>query len=105
MSVHTKARHTKTRTRSKSKARKQEDSVEIVPWREAFKKDFEKYSESGVTLRGARYKKGVTQAVLSKAIGVSPHHISEMENGKRPIGKEMAKRFAKFFETDYRVFL
>ena len=32
-------------------------------------------------------------------------HISEMENGIRPIGKEMAKRFAELFKTDYRKFL
>jgi len=28
-----------------------------------------------------------------------------MENGKRVVGKEMAKKFADFFETDYRIFL
>ena len=95
MSVHTK-------TRRINKARSVEKNI---PWREAAKKEINKHSESGVMLRGARYKEDITQRDLAKAIGISQHHISEMENGKRPIGKEMAKRLAKFFKTDYRVFL
>jgi len=91
-----------TKTRRTKKARPAEKNI---PWREAAKKDIEKYSESGVMLRGSRYKDDITQRELAKAIGISQHHISEMENGKRPIGKEMAKRLAKFFKTDYRVFL
>jgi len=75
-----------------------------IPWRESAKKDIKKYSE-GLILRGARHKAEVTQKDLAEALGISQHHISEMENGKRPIGKEMAKRFASFFKTDYRVFL
>ena len=95
MSVHTKTRRTK----------KAHPAEKNIPWREACKEEFEKYSESGVMLRGSRYKEDITQRELAKAIGISQHHISEMENGKRPIGKEMAKRLAKFFKTDYRVFL
>lgn len=95
MSVHTKTRRIK-------KARPVEKNI---PWRDACKEEFEKHSESGVMLRGSRYKEDITQRELAKAIGISQHHISEMENGKRPIGKEMAKRLAKFFKTDYRVFL
>jgi plasmid maintenance system antidote protein VapI len=56
-------------------------------------------------LRGSRLKSGVTQQALAEALGISQHHISEMENGKRPIGKEMAKRLAKFFKTNYQIFL
>jgi len=32
-------------------------------------------------------------------------HISEMENGKRTIGKELAKRLGKALNADYKVFL
>jgi transcriptional regulator with XRE-family HTH domain len=56
-------------------------------------------------LRGSRHKEGVTQKELADSLGISQHHISEMENGKRPIGKAMAKKFAEFFKTDYRLFL
>ena len=76
-----------------------------VTWREAAKKDIRKHSEGGQMLRASRFKREVSQRTLAEAIGVSQHHISEMENGRRPIGKEMAHRFAAFFEVDYRLFL
>lgn len=47
----------------------------------------------------------MTQAQLAAMIGVKAGHISEMEKGKRPIGKEMAKRLAKVLSTSYKVFL
>jgi DNA-binding XRE family transcriptional regulator len=56
-------------------------------------------------LRGARYREGLTQAQLAALIGVKPSHISEMEKGKRPIGKDMAKRLAKVLNTSYQMFL
>ena len=59
----------------------------------------------GDTLKGARLMHELTQAQLAAMIGVKPGHISEMENGKRPIGKEMAKRLAKALNTSYKVFL
>jgi plasmid maintenance system antidote protein VapI len=37
--------------------------------------------------------------------GIHRRHISEMENGKRPIGKENAKKLAKVLNADYRMFL
>jgi ribosome-binding protein aMBF1 (putative translation factor) len=60
---------------------------------------------SGDILRGARHREGLTQAQLAAEIGAKPSHISEMEKGKRPIGKDMAKRLAKALNTSYRVFL
>ena len=57
-------------------------------------------------LRGARQKANMTQADLAAKLGdVRQHHLSEMENGKRPIGKDMAKRLAAVLKSDYRVFL
>lgn len=78
---------------------------DFFSWREVSKNDIEKYTEVGIMLRGNRYKNNLTQKQLAAAIGISQHHISEMENGKRPIGKEMARRLAEFFKTDYRIFL
>lgn len=99
MSVRTKTR------RIKNIKRKTAPKEKRIPWRESFNDLIEKHSESGLALRGSRHKENVSQKELAKAIGISQHHISEMENGKRPIGKEMAKRFAAFFKTDYRIFL
>lgn len=76
-----------------------------VSRKKAAAEEIAKYSEPGLMLRGCRHKKEITQKNLATSIGISQHHISEMENGKRPIGKSLAKRLATFFKTDYRVFL
>jgi ribosome-binding protein aMBF1 (putative translation factor) len=56
-------------------------------------------------LKGARYREGLTQVQLAARVGVRASNISEMERGKRPIGKEMAKRLARVLNTQYQVFL
>jgi DNA-binding XRE family transcriptional regulator len=64
------------------------------------------WNSSGVALRGARGKEGLTQKKLAELVGIAQHHISEMENGKRPIGKETARKLAEALNiSDYRVFL
>lgn len=60
---------------------------------------------SGSAIKGLRYREGLTQEQLARKINVKRHHISEMENGKRPVGKEMAKRLSAALGTDYKVFL
>jgi plasmid maintenance system antidote protein VapI len=37
--------------------------------------------------------------------GIHRRHLSEMENAKRPIGKENAKKLAKALNCDYRMML
>ncbi len=107
MSVHTRVRRTKSAGSKVEKKRVKKTPVKARSqnWRNAFKDLIEKHSEGGLALKSNRIKKEISQKDLAKAIGISQHHISEMENGKRPIGKEMAKRFAEFFETNYRMFL
>lgn len=103
MSVRTKVRRTRiVRAKTTRKLMVREKSI---PWREAFKEKIRKHSEGGLMLKGSRSKEDVTQKELAEALGISQHHISEMENGKRPIGREMAKRLANYFKTDYRIFL
>jgi len=63
------------------------------------------WNSGGVSLRGGRGKEGLTQKQLADMTGISQHHISEMENGKRPIGKETARKLATALNIDYRVFL
>ena len=60
---------------------------------------------AGDSLRGARYREDVSQRQLAKLTGVSVQNISAMENGRRPIGKDMAKRFAKILNVDWRLLL
>jgi len=96
MSAHTKTLPTKQPGKTK------EDNI---PWREASRDLISKYTETGMLIRGGRHKAGLTQKELAQKIGALPHHISEMEHGKRPVGKKMAQKLGKIFNVDYRVFL
>jgi hypothetical protein len=60
---------------------------------------------AGQTLAGARGKEGLSQRQLAALTGIPQRHISEMENGKRPIGKATAKIWGKALKVDYRVLL
>jgi DNA-binding XRE family transcriptional regulator len=106
MSVHTRTRHTKRVSAPKKKTKARAKPKErLIPWRKAFKDEIEAYGEGGLMLRGSRHKAEMTQNDLAEALGISQHHISEMENGKRPIGKLMARRLAEIFKCNYRKFL
>jgi len=59
-----------------------------MPWRDAFP-EF-KNNVYGTLLSGYRHREGMTQEALSRMTGIPRRHISEMENGKRPIEKETA---------------
>lgn len=79
--------------------------VGSIPAGEFFDKYFPGESEAAVHLRGARGREGLTQIRLAELTGIPQRHISEMENGKRSIGKENAKKMAKVLQCDYRRFL
>ncbi|GAB6035911.1 hypothetical protein JCM15519_04700 [Fundidesulfovibrio butyratiphilus] len=76
---------------------------ESIPWREAF--PFTDDELPSVFLAGARYREGLTQVQLSEATGIPRRHISEMENGKRPIGRQNARKLAEALKVDPRRFL
>ena len=59
----------------------------------------------GLYLKGLRYRDDISQEQLSRLSGIPRRHLSEMENGKRPIGKESAKKLAAALHCDYRRFL
>ena len=61
--------------------------------------------EQEVALRAYRNREGLTQKELAELTGIPQHHISEMENGKRSIGKERAKKLAEALHCDYRQLL
>lgn len=79
------------------------DETTTAPWREFFP-DL-KENEAGTYLSGARHREGLTQRRLAEKTGIKQRHISEMENGKRTIGKKNAKALARALGTDYRIFL
>ncbi|MDL2316162.1 helix-turn-helix transcriptional regulator [Desulfovibrio sp. OttesenSCG-928-A18] len=59
----------------------------------------------GDVVRGLRYREGMTQKQVAESIGISVNNLSHIENGRRPIGKDVAKRLAKALNTDWRLFL
>lgn len=80
------------------------DTTDSIPWREAFP-EYTDEDLPGVSLRGARLREDLTQVALSQKTGIPQRHISEMENGKRVIGKKNAQIFANALNVSYKVFL
>lgn len=102
MSVHTRTHRTRIARNRAAQIKKNERSI---PWREVAKDNIEKYTEAGLALRGARARETLTQKQLADKLGILPHHVSEMEHGKRSISKKMAHRLAEILNVNYKVFL
>jgi len=62
-------------------------------------------SRPGKVLRGARGLREMTQAQIAKIVGIRPAHISDMENSRRPISKEMARKLGQVLDFPYKAFL
>lgn len=74
-----------------------------IPWREAsYFRGIKTDELPFVFLSGARYREGLTQVELAERSGIPRRHISEMENGKRPIGKVNARKLAEVLNIDPR---
>ncbi len=56
-------------------------------------------------LRGLRHREGLTQAQLAEKTGIQRRHISAYENGRIPVGKQVAQKLAQALNADYRLFL
>lgn len=78
---------------------------ESIPAKSLFKNINNKYGKPGALLKGLRYRENLNQTDFAIKIGVTQSDLSKMENGKRPIGKTIAKRIAEMFDVDYRSFL
>ncbi len=76
---------------------------ESIPWQEAMPTTQEEWPQ--IALRGGRTKEGLTQKELSERTGIPRSHLSAMENGKRPIGKNNARKLAEALNLDPRLFL
>ncbi len=79
------------------------DATEIVGVEEAFPEYAA--NPAGTVLSGYRSREGLTQTELSRQTGIPQRHISEMETGKRPIGRESARKLATALNCDYRMLL
>lgn len=72
---------------------------------EAKERHGEYYRSTGYYLRLYRQRAELTQAALAKRSGIRQHHLSEMENSKRVLGKVNAKKLAEILDCDYRKLL
>ena len=64
-----------------------------------------KHTKAGVLLKGLRTREGMSQLEFAKKIKVTQANLSKMENGKRAIGKIIAKRIEKSFKVNFRYFI
>jgi DNA-binding XRE family transcriptional regulator len=78
---------------------------QYIPVDELFSNLTQKSGEAGALLKGLRYREGLSQIEFAKKLAISQTNLSAMENGKRIMGKELAKRVADLFGLDYRIFL
>lgn len=78
---------------------------ELVSVDEVFKELNEKYTKAGALLKGLRARENLNQIEFAKLIHVTQANLSKMENGKRPIGKNIAKRLEQAFNVNYKYFL
>ena len=82
-----------------------EDDGGSITADEFFDKHFAGQSKGSVALKGYRYRENFTQQKLSELTGIPQRHLSEMENGKRGIGKDNALKLGAVLNCDYRALL
>ncbi|HAT3892527.1 TPA: helix-turn-helix domain-containing protein [Legionella pneumophila] len=78
---------------------------EFISVEELFKDLNEQYTKAGALLKGLRARENLSQIEFAKLIHVTQANLSKMENGKRPIGKTIAKRLEQTFNVNYKYFL
>ncbi len=76
-----------------------------IPAEEVFPELKDPAQRPGIMLKGARLRLDMTQAQLARKLKIKQHHLSEMERGKRSIGKVMAHKLSDVLDMDYRLFL
>ena len=101
MLARTKTHHTKNNL-GFSEVKIEEPAISVADY---YKQSYGDSPKWAVLLSGLRNREGLTQSQLGEMLGIAQYHISRMEHGKRPIGKQIAKRLASLFKTDYRIFL
>ncbi len=63
------------------------------------------YDSPAGRLWAYRHREDLTQAQLAKKSGISQTNLSAMENGRRPIGLNVAKKLGAILNCDYKKFL
>jgi predicted transcriptional regulator/transcriptional regulator with XRE-family HTH domain len=58
----------------------------------------------GVRLRRFREERGLTQAALASALGISPSYVNQLESSQRPMTAAVLLRLASVFDADLHQF-
>ena len=69
---------------------------------EAGRKHGDYYQSPGYYLRLYRQRADLTQVELADRTGILQHHLSEIENNKRVLGKANAMKLGEVLDFDYR---
>ena len=64
-----------------------------------------KQKRSAKYLKGSRVKSGLSQLDVCSKLNIKQPNLSSMENGKRPIPTNLAKRFARIYKCNVDILL
>jgi DNA-binding XRE family transcriptional regulator len=87
------------------KALQIKDEKSIVIKNSDWFKKLKQQVQPGDAVRVYRTNCGWTQETLGKKIGVSKYRVSDLENNRRAVSKELAKRLAKLFDAPLERFV
>lgn len=82
-----------------------DDQESSISSDDVFREINDEYTKAGALLKGVRAREGLNQNDFAKAIDVTQANLSKMENGKRRIGRTVAKRIEEAFDVNYKYFL
>lgn len=71
----------------------------------AFEGMFGDKPAGAIHLKGLRVREGLTQTEMAEVLGITQSNLSAYENGKRGIGKKLAKKLGEIFKVNYQSFL
>src|ERR1039458_8794968 len=58
----------------------------------------------GVRLRRFREERGLTQAALASALGISPSYVNQLESNQRPMTASVLLKLASVYDADLQQF-
>ena len=83
-----------------------EPADELIDWEtSSLKKKLDAESKPGDGVWVYRENRGWTQRELVEKLGVKASFVSDLENGRRAISKQMAKELAKIFKVSVAHFV
>ena len=78
---------------------------EYVQSENVFRDIFDNLPRGAINLKASRVKENMSQKELSEKSGIPLTLISKYENGHRIISEDLAKKLAKIFKTNHKIYL